>query len=66
METSAEAMGKLPAAFIKDGTVTAFNTSEINDGAVAQLITSWEFAGKNGVYISSITRACASGDVDPQ
>ncbi|QQS31385.1 MAG: acetyl-CoA C-acyltransferase [Sphingobacteriales bacterium] len=37
-QTSAEKLAKLPPAFIKDGTVTAGNSSGINDGAAALLI----------------------------
>ncbi len=39
-QTSAEKLAKLPPAFIKDGTVTAGNSSGINDGAAALLIVS--------------------------
>ena len=66
METSAEAMGKLAPAFIKDGTVTAGNASGINDGAAALLVTSREFAEKNDLPIRATIRAYASGGVDPQ
>src|SRR5207302_10664245 len=37
--TTAEALGKLRPAFSKDGTVTAGNSSGINDGAAALLVT---------------------------
>ena len=66
METSAEKMSKLPPAFIKDGTVTAGNASGINDAAAALLITSREFAKKNGLPIKAMIKAYASGGVDPQ
>jgi len=66
METSVEAMSKLGPAFIKDGTVTAGNASGINDGAAALLITSREFAEKNGLPIRATIKAYASGGVDPQ
>ena len=66
METSVEAMSKLGPAFIKDGTVTAGNASGINDGAAALLITSREFAEKNGLAIRATIKAYASGGVDPQ
>ena len=66
METSVEAMGKLAPAFIKDGTVTAGNASGINDGAAALLITSREFAEKNGLPIRATIKGYASGGVDPQ
>ena len=66
METSVEAMGKLSPAFTKDGTVTAGNASGINDGAAALLITSREFAEKNGLPIRATIKGHASGGVDPQ
>jgi len=46
-----EKMGKLAPAFIKAGTVTAGNASGINDGAAALLVTSREFAERNGLTI---------------
>jgi acetyl-CoA C-acetyltransferase len=43
-------MGKLKPAFQKDGgTVTAANSSKINDGAAALVVTSAEYAEKNGL-----------------
>src|SRR5207249_7453640 len=47
--TSAEALGKLRPAFSKDGTVTAGNSSGINDGAAALLVTSAERARALGI-----------------
>jgi acetyl-CoA acetyltransferase family protein len=38
-DTTAEKLGKLRPAFVKDGTVTAGNSSPLNDGAGAMLIT---------------------------
>ena len=66
METSVELMSKLPPAFLKDGTVTAGNASGINDAAAALLITSREFAEKNGLRIRATIRGCTSGAVDPK
>jgi len=37
-DTSLEALGKLPPAFQKDGTVTAGNTSQMSDGAGAVVV----------------------------
>jgi len=37
-DTSLEALGKLPPAFQKDGTVTAGNTSQMSDGAAAVVV----------------------------
>ena len=66
METSVEKMGRLGAAFVKGGTVTAGNASGINDGAAALLITSREFAEKNGLKIRATIKGYASGGVDPK
>ena len=43
-------MSTLKPAFVKDGgTVTAANSSKINDGAAALVVTSAEYAEKNGL-----------------
>jgi acetyl-CoA C-acetyltransferase len=42
-------LGKLRAAFAKDGTVTAGNASSINDGAAAVVVMSEEEANKRGL-----------------
>jgi acetyl-CoA C-acetyltransferase len=47
--TTMEKLAKLPPAFQKDGTVTAGNSSGINDGAAAVLVMSWEKAIKAGI-----------------
>jgi acetyl-CoA C-acetyltransferase len=45
-----EKMGTLKPAFLKDGgTVTAANSSKINDGAAALVVTSADYAEKNGL-----------------
>jgi len=66
MDTNVEKMGKLAPAFLKDGTVTAGNASGINDAAAALIITSKEFAKKNGLPIRATVKAYASGGIDPQ
>jgi acetyl-CoA C-acetyltransferase len=66
METDVEKMSKLSPAFKKDGSVTAGNASGINDAAAALLLTSREFAEKNGLNIRATIRGYASGAVDPQ
>ena len=47
--TTAEALGKLRPAFAKEGTVTAGNSSGINDGAAALLVTTAERARALGL-----------------
>ena len=66
MDTSVEKMSKLAPAFVKGGTVTAGNASGINDGAAALLITSREFAERNGLHIRATVKGYASGAVDPK
>ncbi len=48
-ETTLEGLAKLPAAFGKDGTVTAGNASGIVDGAAAVILTSAERGKQLGV-----------------
>ena len=64
-ETSMEKLARLRPAFIKDGTVTAGNSSGINDGAAAMLLASEE-AVKN-YNLQPIARVISMGvaGVDP-
>ena len=65
MDTTIEKMNKLPAAFKKDGTVTAGNASGINDGAAAVLVMSAEKAKELGLKPLAKIKGFASGGVDP-
>ncbi len=47
-DTSIETLAKLPAAFEKDGAVTAGNAPGMNDGASAVVVASREYAEKHG------------------
>jgi len=47
--TTPEALAKLRPAFVKDGTVTAGNSSGVNDGAAALLVTTAERARDLGL-----------------
>jgi acetyl-CoA C-acetyltransferase len=47
--TTVEALGKLPAAFGKDGTITAGNASQISDGAAAVVVMSADRARERGI-----------------
>jgi acetyl-CoA C-acetyltransferase len=49
--TTIEALSKLPAAFGKEGTITAGTSSQISDGAAAVVVTSREKAEQLGVPI---------------
>ena len=61
-----DAMGSLRPAFKPDGTVTAGNSSGINDGAAAVVLAAAERAEDLGAAPMARVRACASAGVDPQ
>jgi acetyl-CoA acetyltransferase family protein len=65
-ETSAARLAALPAAFREGGTVTAGNSSGINDGAAALVIASEERASALGVEPLGAFRASAVAGVDPR
>lgn len=50
-DTSMEKLGRLKPAFVNDGTVTAGNSSTLNDGAAALLLMSEEEANKRQLPI---------------
>ncbi|MDF2182307.1 acetyl-CoA C-acetyltransferase [Neptuniibacter sp. CAU 1671] len=62
---TAEALGKLRPAFKKDGTVTAGNSSTINDGAAAVIVCSAEKAAELGLPVLAKIAGYASAGVDP-
>lgn len=66
MDTSMEKMAKLSPAFRKDGTVTAGNSSGINDAAAAVVLMSRDKAEELGLEPMAILRAWASGGTDPK
>lgn len=63
--TTAEKLGKLRAAFSKEGTVTAGNASGINDGAAAVLVMSASKAAELGLKPMAKIVSFASAGVDP-
>jgi len=65
MDTSMEKMAKLAPAFRKDGTVTAGNSSGINDAAAALVLMSGDKAKELGLKPMARLRAWASGGTDP-
>jgi acetyl-CoA C-acetyltransferase len=65
METSLEKMGKLPAVFKTNGTVTAGNASGINDAAAAVLLMSAEKAKALGLRPMGKIKAFATAGIDP-
>jgi acetyl-CoA C-acetyltransferase len=64
--TTIEKLGKLKAAFKKDGTVTAGNASGINDGAAALILMTREKAEKLGLKPMAAIKAYASAGVAPE
>ncbi len=64
-DTTIEQLAKLPPAFKKDGTVTAGNSSGINDGAAAALVMDADTAKKLGYKPLVRVVASAVAGVDP-
>jgi 3-oxoadipyl-CoA thiolase len=65
-DTSLESLAKLKPAFRKDGTVTAGNSSGLNDGAAALLVTSGEKAKALGKKPMVRIVASAAAGVPPR
>lgn len=64
-DSSIEKLGKLKSAFIKDGTVTAGNSSGLNDGAAMVLLVEKEKALELGLNILAVIKSYANAGVDP-
>ncbi|WP_054285977.1 acetyl-CoA C-acetyltransferase [Gulbenkiania mobilis] len=62
---TAESLGKLRAAFKKEGTVTAGNASGINDGAAAVMVMSAAKARELGLEPLATIKGYALAGVDP-
>ncbi len=65
-DTSPEALARLRPAFRKGGTVTAGNSSGLNDGAAALLVTSAEKAGALGLKPMVRVLGSAAAGVPPR
>ena len=63
---SMEIAAELKPVFKKEGTVTAFNASSLNDGAAALILMSAEKAKKSGLKPLARVVASASGAVEPR
>ena len=63
--TSVEKLASLKPAFVKDGTVTAGNSSGINDGAAAMLLASEQGVIKYGLKPMAKVVSMAIAGVDP-
>lgn len=64
-DSSIEKLGELKSAFIKDGTVTAGNSSGLNDGAAMVLLVEKEKALELGLNILAVIKSYANAGVDP-
>lgn len=64
-DTSIEKLGSLRAAFRQGGTVTAGNSSTLNDGASAMIVATAERAAELGLTPVARLVACAAAGVDP-
>jgi len=64
--TTAESLAKLKPAFKKDGTVTAGNSSGLNDGAAALVLAGAERAQRLGLAPIARVVSYASAAVDPK
>ncbi|ACR79316.1 acetyl-CoA C-acetyltransferase [Kosmotoga olearia] len=64
-ETSIEKLARLRPAFKKDGTVTAGNSSTINDGASAVILASEDYVKAHGLKPLAEVIAWGQGGVDP-
>ena len=65
-DTTLEKLGKLRPAFKGDGSVTAGNSSSLNDGAAAVLVVSKEYAGAHGLRPLAKIRSMATAGVPPR
>lgn len=65
-DVSLEGLSKLRPAFQKDGSVTAGNSSGINDGAAVVVVMSAEKAKELGVPVLATIKSYASVGLDPK
>ncbi len=63
--TTVEALARLRPVFERDGTVTAGNSSGINDGAAAMLVVDGETARARGLRPMATVRGAAVAGVEP-
>ncbi len=65
-DSSLEKLAQLKPAFKKGGSVTAGNSSSLNDGAAALVVTSRAYADEKGLPILGVVRGAASAGVSPR
>jgi 3-oxoadipyl-CoA thiolase len=64
-DTTLERLAKLRPAFRSEGSVTAGNSSPLNDGAAALVLSSGAYAAQHGLTARAEILAVASAGVDP-
>lgn len=65
MDTSVEALAKLPAVFKNGGVVTAGNSSQTSDGAAFTLVMSEDIVKRYNLQPMARLVSCSVGGVDP-
>jgi 3-oxoadipyl-CoA thiolase len=65
-DTTLEKLAKLRSAFTRDGSVTAGNSSSLNDGSAAVLVVSREYAEARGLQPMARIRSTATAGVPPR
>jgi acetyl-CoA acyltransferase len=65
-DTSLEKLSRLKPAFKEGGTVTAGNSSSLNDGAAAVMVVSAEYAEAHGLKPMAKIRSMATAGVPPR
>ncbi len=65
-DTTVEALAKLKPVFIEGGSVTAGNSSPLNDGSAVMILMDADKAAKEGVPVMALVRARAVVGVEPE
>jgi acetyl-CoA acetyltransferase family protein len=65
-DTSLERLAALRPAFSAEGTVTAGNSSSLNDGAAALVVADADFATESGLRPLAVIRGWAAAGVEPR
>ncbi len=65
-DTTLEALAKLKPAFREGGSVTAGNSSTLNDGAAGLVLASRAYARAHGLPVLGVVRGAASAGVSPR
>jgi len=65
-QTTLEGLAGLKPAFRPDGSVTAGTSSPLTDGAAATLVTSEDYAARNGLEVLARIRAVAAAGCPPE